>query len=72
MTTRLENEIDLLRKIELAYMEIAAGPIIRQLLTDDARPLPDVVPPQPKWIKFDWPRSNEVNLVNYWRQVDRR
>lgn len=70
MTTRLSRELSLLYACEAAY-KIPAAPVARQLITDDERPLPDVIPVRPQWVRFDWPKSGEVNLMNYWRGVDR-
>lgn len=70
MDQRLANELALLCKAEAAY-KIPAAPIVRQLIADDERLLPDVIPAKSQWVRFEWPRSGEVNLVNYWRGVDR-
>lgn len=35
------------------------------------QPLPDVIPLPPQWMEFEWPKSGEVNLDSYWREVDR-
>lgn len=70
MTTRLAHELALLYAVEAAY-KIPAAPVVRQLVADDERPLPDVIPPPPQWVEFEWPRFGEVNLITYWREIDR-
>lgn len=70
MMTRLARELALLYAVEAAY-KIPAAPVVRQLITDGERPLPDVIPLPPQWVEFTWPKSGEVNLMNYWRGVDR-
>lgn len=69
-STRFTVELALLREVEDRY-KIPAAPVARQLLADSERSLPDVIPLPPQWVEFEWPRSGEVSLVNYWREVDR-
>lgn len=68
---RLVNEIKLLQRCEKSSGLRAKG-IIDQLIVDTDRPLPDVIPPVPRWVRFEWPASQSVNLADYWREVDRR
>lgn len=70
MNQRLANELALLYKVEAVY-KIPAAPVARQLVADDERPLPDAIPTPPRWVKFEWPKSGEMNLASYWRGVDR-
>lgn len=70
MSTRLAEEIRLLHKAETAY-QIPAALIIRRLIEDEARPLPDVLPRKPPWMDFEWPASGTVNLAEYWKAMDR-
>ena len=63
MTTRLNKELRLLYKAEAEH-KIPAVPIIRQLIVDSERPLPDMLPPQPEWKVFEWPRSGEVRFTH--------
>lgn len=69
MNQRLAREISLLYKVEAQY-KIPAAPVVRQLVEDAERPLPDVLPPQPVWTTFDWPLSGDVNLSHYWKNYD--
>jgi len=71
MNKRLQNEINLLYRCELSH-KLPAAPIIRQLIEDEARPLPDVIPPLPQLVRFEWPRSGAVEFSGYWRELDRR
>jgi len=71
LNSRLDTEIQLLYRCELAH-KLPAAPIIRQLIEDEARPLPDLIPLRPEWKEFEWPRNNEVNFENYWREKDRK
>lgn len=68
---RLHEELRLLYRAEADY-KVPAAPIVRQLIADAERPLPDALPPPPAWTTFQWPRSGEVNLSGYWREVDRK
>lgn len=61
MSERLARELALLYTVEAKY-KIAAAPIVRQLVADEQRGLPDRIPPVPRWVKFNWPAS----------EVDRR
>lgn len=70
MSQRLANELALLYAVEAAY-KIPAAPVVRQLITDDERPLPDIIPAAPLWVEFEWPKSGELNLASFWREVDR-
>jgi hypothetical protein len=56
---RLDIELRLLYTCE-AIFKIPAAPVIRQLVADAERPLPDVLPPRPEWKSFEWPESGEV------------
>lgn len=70
MTTHLARELALLYAVEATY-KIPAAPVVRQLIVDSERPLPDVIPLPPVWVEFEWPKSGMVNLDSYWRGVDR-
>lgn len=70
-TDRLNRELRLLYDCE-AKFKIPAAPIVRRLVAESERPLPDTLPPKPAWISFDWPASGSVDLVSYWRGVDRK
>lgn len=70
MTTRLSRELSLLYAVQAVY-GIPAERAARQLVADDERLLPDAIPTPPQWVKFEWPKSGEINLASYWREVDR-
>lgn len=70
MTDRLSHELALLYAAEAAF-KIPAAPIVRQLIADDARPLPDKIPIPPAWKSFEWP-SGELNFERYWKEIDRK
>lgn len=70
MSDRLTKELSLLYAAE-ARFRVPAAPIARQLVADEQRGLPDVLPRVPEWVTFSWPISGSVNLEDYWRQVDR-
>jgi len=70
MNKRLQREIQLLYHCEFTH-KLPAAPIIRQLIEDEARPLPDILPPLPQLVRFEWPRSSGVDFVSYWRELDR-
>lgn len=70
MTARLATELALLYRAE-ALRKIPAAPIVRQLIADDERPLPDALPPKPAWVEFEWPESGTVDWNPYWCSVDR-
>lgn len=70
MSKRLANELALLYRAEAAH-KVPAAPIVRQLIIDSERPLPDVLPPCPRWTGYKWPESGSVDLISYWRAKDR-
>jgi hypothetical protein len=55
---RLNIELRLLYICE-AQRKIPAAPVVRQLIADADRPLPDVLPPRPEWTMFQWPKSGD-------------
>jgi hypothetical protein len=71
MNPQLSHELTLLYAAEAAY-KVAAAPIVRQLIADDARPLPDAFPTQPAWTAFEWPANGSLNFESYWKEIDRR
>lgn len=71
MNSRLQREIQLLYRCGDKF-GIASLPIIRQLVEDEARPLPDTFPPLPQLVRFEWPVTASVDFVGYWREIDRR
>lgn len=68
---RLVREIEVLQRCE-KRTGLVAQPVIDQLVADSERPLPDRLPPIPEWVRFEWPRYGEVNLLLYWRNFDRK
>lgn len=70
MNRRLSRELALLYAAEATH-KVAAAPVARQLVADDARPLPDVIAPPPAWTAFEWPASGELDFTCYWKEVDR-
>jgi hypothetical protein len=62
----IRREIELLYKCE-AVFKIPASPVIRQLVAEINRPLPDHLPAMPKFVNFKWPKSE---IVDY--RLDRR
>lgn len=70
MSEHLTRELALLYRCEAEH-KAPAAPIIRQLVADATRPLPDVLPRPPAWATFEWPSSGEVNYEIYWRGIDR-
>jgi hypothetical protein len=71
MSRQLIRELALLYRCEAEH-KVSAARVIRQLIADAARPLPDVLPRPPAWVTFEWPSSGEVNYEPYWRGVDRK
>lgn len=69
MNTRLDRELALLYRAE-AWFGVPAAPIVHQLVAAANYPLPDLLPPPPPWLSFQWPVGNSVNLQAYWREVD--
>lgn len=67
---RLVNEIQILQRCEQLH-GLRAKSIIDQLVMDSDRPLPDVIPPVPRWTTFNWPESGNVNFEAWWRERDR-
>lgn len=67
---RLVNEIKLLQRCEKSSGLRAKG-IIDQLIVEVDRPLPDVIPPVPRWVRFEWPAIGGVNFEQWWRDRDR-
>lgn len=67
--TRLDTEIRLLYVCERVW-KLPAGPVIRQLVQWEDAPLPDLLPPVPEWVTFQWPASRVVNFEDYWRAQD--
>ena len=53
-----------------AYYKVSAAPITRQLRDDITRPLPDVLPLMPKFVKFRWPSPPSIDLTDYWRWTE--
>lgn len=70
MSERLTRELRLLYAAEFHH-KIPSAPIVRQLVADEQRGLPDMLPRVPEWVTFSWPISGSVNFEDYWRQVDR-
>jgi hypothetical protein len=70
MGDRLLNEIQLLYATEAEH-KVPAAPIVRQLVADDERLLPDVLPPRPEWMAFKWPSSGDVDFRLWWTTRDR-
>lgn len=71
MSSRWKNdELELLHRCE-AQFKIPAMSVIRQLLVWAAQSLPDVLPPKPAWVKFEWPASGSIDLSSHWRSADR-
>lgn len=70
MSSRLATELALLYRVE-ALHKLPAAPITRQLVEWEQQLLPDIIPPVPRWVKFEWPASGTVDLNAYWRSVDR-
>jgi hypothetical protein len=64
---RLAREITLLYAVEAVY-KIPAAPVVRQLIADNDRPLPDLIPPAPQWVSFEWPASGFVDSKPYWER----
>ena len=71
MNKRLQRELQLLYRCEDKF-GIASLSVLRQLVEDEARPLPDSFPPLPQRVRFEWPMTATVDFVNYWRELDRR
>lgn len=68
-STRLATEIALLLRAEHEHGSYA-GPVIVQLLAEDERGLPDVLPPRPAWAAFEWPQADYLDFESYWRAQD--
>jgi len=71
MNSRLSRELTLLYAAEAAY-KVAAAPVVRQLIADDARPLPDRIPAPPAWTTFTWPANGSLSFESYWKEIDRK
>jgi len=61
----MNNEIQLLYRCE-AIFKVPAAPIIRQLVAETERPLPDRFPPVPERRSFQWPELGLVDFQAYW------
>jgi hypothetical protein len=70
MSRQLTRELALLYRCEAEH-KVPAAPVVRQLVADAARPLPDVLPRPLVWVAFGWPSSGEVNYETHRRGVDR-
>lgn len=68
---RLNCELAILYDVEVRY-KIPAAPIARQLIAESERPLPDILPRRPVWLKFEWPMSGEIDYRRYWQSLDRQ
>ena len=66
---RLREELRLLYRAEADY-KVPAAPIVRQLIADAERPLPDVLPPPPAWTTFQWPGGVLVSFTKERLGVD--
>jgi hypothetical protein len=66
MSHRLATELRLLYKCEAEH-KLPAAPIVRQLIAWEQWAMPDVVPPVPQWVVFEWPRGGAVNYEMEWR-----
>lgn len=66
---RLHEELRLLYRAEADY-KVPAAPIVRQLIAESERRLPDALPPAPAWTTFQWPRSGVVSFTRERLEVD--
>ena len=66
----LTDEIRLLYKVE-AWFKIPAAPVVRRLIMEADRPLPDLLPPKPPFVTFQWPESGAVDYRSEWDRADK-
>jgi hypothetical protein len=66
---RLRNEMSLLYYGERVH-KLPASPVIRQLIADAERPLPDALPPQTPCVEFRWP-ADTLDFIADWKRKDR-
>lgn len=71
MKEQLAREEALLHVVDLKY-NIPAATAIRQLRSWYDQPLPDKLPEKFVWVNFVWPRSGEIDLTKYWKEIDAR
>ena len=61
MKANLGAEIAALYRCE-AQFKLSAAPVIRQLVTENERPLPRPLPRKPRFVEFQWPKSGYVTF----------
>jgi len=67
----VNRELLLLAEVSDRY-KIPTAPVAQCLIGWIEQPLPDIFPPLPQMVEFEWPRSGVVNFEGYWREMDRR